>query len=370
MRTPLMMCWLVSALAATAHAQTTDAEDPIRCWWRTSTGAVAIGEPFEATLTCAARDQESVRTVADESRLPAAAIQLAPFEVLGGSHPSDLRSSTHRFFQYHYNLRIIDRDVIGHDATFPHLLIGYRVHTKTNGEWIEGRDRTYVMPGRSVHVLSLVPTAEDNIRDSGDEDFARIAAFRFRSRALNVAAVAFVLLGALVAIPAVAKLVRRGKAVDGLDPHKVRRRDVLAAVDAELDAVTADANGGWTAELAGRALNALRLTASCALNRNIAAQAPSRDGVVTGWLMTNSGVIRKRRVAIASALTPLDVRKAIEGLPLTTVHEHQQILERLGDAMETMTSVLYGARFNPQHNGLDEAVAAGRAASRYLRRRS
>ena len=26
---------------------------PIRCWWRTSTGAVMIGEPFEVRLTCA-----------------------------------------------------------------------------------------------------------------------------------------------------------------------------------------------------------------------------------------------------------------------------------------------------------------------------
>src|SRR5260370_36286 len=29
--------------------------DPIRCWWRTSAGAVRIGETFDLRLTCAVR---------------------------------------------------------------------------------------------------------------------------------------------------------------------------------------------------------------------------------------------------------------------------------------------------------------------------
>ena len=46
--------------------------DPIRCWWRTSAGAVRIGEPFTLTLTCAVLDDEAVQVVPDESRLSAA----------------------------------------------------------------------------------------------------------------------------------------------------------------------------------------------------------------------------------------------------------------------------------------------------------
>ena len=68
---------LVCVLLVTRPAEAQS--DPIRCWWRTSQGAVSIGEPFDATLTCAARDQVATRTVADETRLAAAVIQLTTF---------------------------------------------------------------------------------------------------------------------------------------------------------------------------------------------------------------------------------------------------------------------------------------------------
>jgi hypothetical protein len=358
----------VAALASVVNvvAQSSDAIDPIRCWWRTSNGAVAIGESFEATLTCAVRDQESVRTVTDESRLPAATIQLAPFEVLSGTHPGDLRSPTHRFFQYHYTLRVIDRDAIGRDLTFPDLRIAFRVHTKSNGEWVEGRERTYVMPGRPVRVLSLVPAAADDIRDSSDEGFARVAGLRFRATALKVTAIALLLVGALVAVPAVASLARRGKAADASVRPRAPRRAVLATIDRELDAIAQDARGGWTADLAARALNALRLAAACALNRDVAAQPVNET--TAGWLVTTTGVVRRRRLAISSAVTSLDLRTAIDGAS-TVPHVRQQLLEQLAEAMEMLTSALYGARFNPQHDGLDEAVTSGRAAARDLRRR-
>ena len=63
------------------------AVEPIRCWWQSSTGAVTIGEAFDVTLTCAVLDTEAVQVVPDESRLGVASIQVAPFEILGGSHP-------------------------------------------------------------------------------------------------------------------------------------------------------------------------------------------------------------------------------------------------------------------------------------------
>ena len=43
--------------------------DPIRCWWRTSTSAVRVGEPFRLVLTCAIVDNESTTVVPDQSRL-------------------------------------------------------------------------------------------------------------------------------------------------------------------------------------------------------------------------------------------------------------------------------------------------------------
>ena len=44
---------------------------------------------------------------------------MAPFEVVGGTHPADLRSGQRRFFQYHYTLRIINPDAIGQDVPIP-----------------------------------------------------------------------------------------------------------------------------------------------------------------------------------------------------------------------------------------------------------
>ena len=62
-----------------------------------------------------------------------AAIQLTPFEIVGGSHPPDMRSDDRRFFEYRYQLRIIDADVIGRDVKLPPLAIPYRVESRVGG---------------------------------------------------------------------------------------------------------------------------------------------------------------------------------------------------------------------------------------------
>src|SRR5262245_16172667 len=85
--------------------------DPIRCWWRTSTGAVHVGEPFSLVLTCAVIENESTRVVPEERQLDPIATQLPPFETLGGSHPADLRSGARRFFQYQYTLRLMSESM-------------------------------------------------------------------------------------------------------------------------------------------------------------------------------------------------------------------------------------------------------------------
>ena len=56
--------------AATRPPGTRDVSvDPIRCWWRTSAGAVRVGEPFDVSLTCAVLESDAVTVVVDESRL-------------------------------------------------------------------------------------------------------------------------------------------------------------------------------------------------------------------------------------------------------------------------------------------------------------
>ena len=100
---------------------TTNVEvDPIRCWWRTSAGAVRIGEHFDLALTCA---------VARKRRGAGRAGRVAPRRV--GRRDGAVRSASaaairpisasgqRRFFQYQYTLRIINPDAIGKDVKIP-----------------------------------------------------------------------------------------------------------------------------------------------------------------------------------------------------------------------------------------------------------
>ena len=364
MRRPLLLVLLTLA-AAPAAAQT----DPIRCWWRTSEGAVALGEPFAASLTCAARDQNDVRTVPDESRLGAAVLQLAPFEVVGGSHPSDLRSPTHRFFQYHYSLRIIDPDAIGQDAKFPELQIAYRVDAFVNGEWVEGRGRGYVVPAGSVRVLSLVPVDATDIRDSDGASFARVETLRFRARALEIAAFALVALGLFIGGPAASALVRRTRPSSVDAQGAVAHRVVLRTAHAELARVEQEARAGWTSDLVSRGLAALRIAGAALLARPVA-QHPNGSGAPSeGRLLASVGLLRRRSVQISSALTPLEMQAAVTALPATATATRRQVVEDLHHALHVFTAALYGtADFDAAT--LDRSLASARsAAERALRQR-
>src|SRR5205814_1323845 len=147
--------------------------DPIRCWWRTSTGAVRIGEHFELWLTCATLETDAVQVVPDQSHLGVEVAAMAPFEVVGGSHPADLRSGQSRFFQYPYILRLIIMVAIGKDVKIPDTVIHYKVNSRVAANTsLQGRDLTYVLPTEEVRVASMVPAGATDIRDSSGESFA------------------------------------------------------------------------------------------------------------------------------------------------------------------------------------------------------
>jgi len=59
---------LFTALAAAASAQDVQT-DPLQCWWRTSVGAIRVGEPFQVVLTCAVLETDAATVVVDQSRL-------------------------------------------------------------------------------------------------------------------------------------------------------------------------------------------------------------------------------------------------------------------------------------------------------------
>ena len=162
-------------------------------------GAVRVGEPFDLSLTCAVLENDAVQVVPDESRLGNAVIQMAPFEVVGGTHPADLHSANRRFFQYRYRLRIINPDAIGKDVPIPVLTIHYRVNSRVAANTaLQGRDLVYVLPPQSVRVTSVVPADAPDIRDAAGERLRGVEALEFRAGVLEIVGIALVALGALM----------------------------------------------------------------------------------------------------------------------------------------------------------------------------
>ena len=157
---------LIVAVASAAAAQNVQT-DPLQCWWRTSAGAIRVGEPFTVVLTCAVLESDAATVVVDQSRLEPSVVQFAPFEVLGGSHGADIRTDLRRFFQYEYRLRLLAENLFGKDVALPDTKLSYRVQSKVGQNTsLQGRDQSYVLPAQSVRVLSLVPSDASDIRDT------------------------------------------------------------------------------------------------------------------------------------------------------------------------------------------------------------
>ncbi len=353
-------CVPLAAVSAQNQTQTTKA-DPIQCWWRTSAGAVRVGETFSAVLTCAVLETPDVKVVPDQSKLEPSVVQFAPFEVTGGSHAADLRTDDRRFFQYEYKLRLLAENLFGKDAQIPETKISYRVQSHTgqaaaagggNGpkETIEGRDQTYLMPPMSVRVLSLVPADASDIRDAGSEGFGDLDQRAFRANLLTVVG---------------------GVLFDST---------VLRAVSRELNAVQREREGsGWSPALAGRALAALRVASSYALRRRVAKEARSsvdqrqvetvgRKNVLDGQLLLNTGWRRKPIVVSASA-TPQNIAREIAKISMGNGGGRRvEQLQSLHDALVRFTAAEYGQQASGgtfDDRALDESMAA---SGRILRR--
>jgi len=374
---------LLSATSAFAQNQTqTTKADPIQCWWRTSAGAVRVGETVTAVLTCAVLETPDVKVVVDQSKLEPTVVQFAPFEVTGGFHGADLRTDDRRFFQYEYRLRVIAENLFGKDASIPETKISYRVQSHTGQaaaasggprETIEGRDQTYLMPPMSVRVLSLVPSDAADIRDAGTEGFGDLDQRAFRANLLTVVGGVLFVVAGLLALLAVVRLVGRYRKPATEAERLIPDSAVLRAVGRELNAVQrAREASGWTADLAARALAALRVAATYALGRRVAKEAQSavdkrqsemvtQRGRLDGQLVLNTGWRRKPIVVSASA-TPQHIAREIGRLSaLNGGGSRVGQLQTLHDALARFTSAEYGAPNGKEGldaAALDESIAA------------
>lgn len=345
--------------------------NPLQCWWRTSAGAVRVGEPFDVTLTCAALDTDALKAVPDESRLTVAAIQLTPFEIIEGGRAPEVRAGDRRLIQHRYRLRIISPDVIGHDVKLPPLSIPYKVESRVGaGATVAGRDLSHLMPQIAIRVVSQVAADAEDIRDSSDASLARIDDLRFRARAYTVAGWALAGIAALAAVTALVPafgLFRRKRRTVG---SPLADRTVLSEAARVLDARLSEARGaGWTPEALAEAHGAMRAVAA------IATGTGARDLILGFGAPLPAGRLRVRRrfkrqvAAVTAHITTAHVTRAIDTLPASASAGERSRLERLRDGLAAMTRAQYGASPSASDtSAVDDAVAAARDIARDVAR--
>ena len=339
-------------------AQQPTGVEPIRCWRQSTAGAVTIGETFTVTLTCAIFETSDTQVVPDESRLNVASIQMAPFEILGGSHPPDVRRGARRFMQYDYQLRIISRDAIGQDLNVPPLTISYRIHSRVGAAAkLEGRDLQYLLPAMPIRVLSLVPADAADIRDSAAASLSTVQTLRTRSQTFRAAAYALGVLAVVMALVALVPLARRARRSSdrarAVAPGRVIVDRAAAALGETQSRV---AREGWNDETLSNALSATRLLTASAIGREISQKdLPAGGKVPEGRLLVEYGFPRRIRATVASAVTADDVGRALAGNHQFSTTRAQQ-LETLRTALSAMTAALY--RRTPERDAaaLDDSV--------------
>lgn len=318
--------------------------EPITCWWRPSTTAVRTGEPFDIRLTCSVVETEANKVVPDFSKLDPTVVQLPPFEVLSGTHAADIVVPGKRFFQYDYRLRLINEDAFGGDVPVPPLEISYRVESQVQGgEKVQGREQSYALPRASVRLISLVPDDTNDIREAPAAAFTRIEDRESRAALLQtIATVLFGLAGVIAVIMLIGMV--RGKATVTARTHAhLPARTILAAVGRELDEVQRASRGGWTEDLTGRALAALRIAGTYAVGRAVG-ERPAESSVrpVEGEIVVTGPLGRGRALVSGSVTSEV---AALASAP-----------DSLVTALRTLTSVRYG-RDEKADSMADEAVA-------------
>ncbi len=320
--------------------------DPLRCWWRTDRASVRMGEPFEAVLTCAALETASTKVVVDRSRLDPTVMALPPFDVLAGTTAEDATTASRRFFQYTYQMRLLNDTAFGQDVSLAGQQLTYRIDTLTSeGTTSQGRDQSYVLPALALRVLSLVPGAARDIRDASTLTFADLEARRFRARVLSILGWVLYALGGAVAALALVRAYSGLGAPARPRSTLVSGRAILQQARRELSAVNrARQSEGWTDALLGRAAAAMRIVGGYAIGKPAAQGSGPAAKALDGQIALTQGLLRRRHTLVSSPVTPDDLESAAAA---------SGTLQRLRDGLAALTS----ARFGRQ--SLDEAAVDG-----------
>ncbi|MEP7117175.1 MAG: hypothetical protein ABI880_06325 [Acidobacteriota bacterium] len=352
--------WLIAAVVLvatvyTAYGQTPRApaaaptagvpagEVPLQCWWRASTGAIHVGEIVEVTLTCSALESDALRVLPDETRLTVAAVQMAPWEIVGGSHPADTRAGNRRLFQYGYQLRLLDANAIGRDVKLPPLAIPYRLQSRMGADTaLAGRDLLHVMPQVPIRVVGQVPFEASDIRDGSAASLAEIGGLRFRASGFRTAGTVLAALAAVALLAALAPLAGRLRTTRVRTPGRASDRAVLGHAAARLDTLlTAAGAAGWSPETVGEAHAAARLVAGVMLGGGVRQrQLAQGEALPEGRLLVERWFGRVRG-ALTSSVTAGQIGHALDALPGARGATERARLQRLRDGLASLARAQY-----------------------------
>ena len=341
---------------------------PIKCWWKTDTTEVRIGQRFMLTLTCGVIETQSLKVSANTNALDPGALQVTPFEVASGVRREDIVSPPWRYFQYEYQVRLLNEGFFGQDVTLPSVSVTYNIQAAAGGD-TQGRDLTYALPGLPMRVASIVPRSAADIRDVSRDGFDSIATRQFRASLATVAG--FILAGFALVFFAVAVARALGR---------VRRRVPTASKPATPVAVYGGAlaalaqvkaevtRAGWSPALVRRALAAVRVAAAIGVGKAIAQAPAGRAPEREGQLLVKQGLVRRRRILVSASTTSSAVERALAD-PYSTLRS-RGALESLRNALQALSVAAYGRTSDLDTIALDRAMSESADAVKQLRLRS
>jgi hypothetical protein len=342
--------------------------DPIRCFWKTDRSSIIVGERFTLVLTCGIIDTDKIKAVPDFNQLEPSTIGLLPFEVVKGVRHEDVKAAPWRYIQYEYTVRTIAEGLFDKDLNIPPVKITYHIQSSVGGG-STGRDQTYQLPAMPMRIASLVPLKNTDIRDSAPNTFAEIENRRVRSSGEFVgAAIAFgfaiVLLG-LAAIRVASRYRVRTPAAE----RQLGVGAVLRGVLREARRVKADAEGGWTPELASRALTVLRIGGAVALGRPVAqAIVDSRVRPREGQLALRKGLFGQRRSLVSNATTRETIARSMASANGRDIDARTEaLLKQFEDSLTVLSTARYGRSTTFESAVLNDAFDNGLSALKNLR---
>ena len=316
------------------------ATDPIRCWWKTDRTAIRVGERFTLVLTCSVIETPATTVVPAVNQLEPGAIILTPFEAVAGVRRDDVVVAPWRYLQYEYTMRLLSEGFFGQDITIPSLTVTYNLQGP--GGDTQGRDQSYLLPPIPMRVLSLVPRMGSDIRDASGQTFESVETRRFQaSTAMVTSWIAFAFAGLLAAV-AVARSAGRFRARDTTVVKPVPANVVLRGSLGTLADVKTEAAGGWTPDLARRALAALRVAGAVAVGRPVTQQLVGTDARErSGQLSVRTGLLRRKRALLSASITPVTIANRLQQAPPAGAQARAD-LEQLADALAVFGGVSYG----------------------------